>query len=58
MSKTLEQVRALVGRGEVRVSLHGYEELEADGVHVHDIITGLGTAMVVEDYPTYPKGPC
>jgi hypothetical protein len=58
LSKTLEQVRALVERGEVRISLHGYEELEADGVHVHDIINGLGTAVVVEDYPTYPKGPC
>ena len=57
-SKTLEQVRALVGRGEVRVSLHGYEELEADGVRVHDIINGLSAAVVVEDYPTYPKGPC
>ena len=27
LSKTVEQVRALVARGEVRVSLHGYEEL-------------------------------
>ena len=58
MSKTLEQVRALVARGEVRVSLHGYEELAADGVHMHDIIDGLDTAVVVEDYPNYPKGPC
>ncbi len=58
MSKTLEQVRALVARGEVRVSLHGYEELAADGVHVRDIIDGLETAVVVEDYPSYPKGPC
>ncbi len=58
MSKTLEQVRELAARGEVRVSLHGYEELAADGVHVHDIVEGLETAVVVEDYPTYPKGPC
>ena len=58
MSKTLEQVRALVERGEVRVSLHGYEELEADGLRVRDILNGLGGAVVVEDYPTFPKGPC
>jgi hypothetical protein len=58
LSKTLEQVRALVERGEVRVSLHGYEEIAADSVHVHDVIDGLATAVVVEDYPTYPKGPC
>ena len=58
MSKTLEEVRGLVARGEVRVSLHGYEELAADRVEVRDVIDGLETAIVVEDYPTYPKGPC
>ena len=58
MSKTLEQIRALVARGEVRVSVHGYEELAADGIQVRNIIDGLGTAAVIEDYPTYAKGPC
>lgn len=58
MSETLEQVRALVARGEVRVSLHGYEELAADKVRMHEILDGLKTAVVVEDYPDYAKGPC
>jgi hypothetical protein len=58
MSNTLEQIRALVARGDVRVSLHGYDELAADGIGARDIIDGLDTAIVIEDYPTYPKGPC
>ena len=58
MSQTLEQVRALVGRGEVRVSDHGYDELAADRILVRDLIDGLAGAVVVEDYPDYPKGPC
>ena len=58
MSATLEQVQALAVRGEVRVSLHGYEELAADKVRVRDIIDGVATAVVVEDYPDYAKGPC
>ena len=58
MSRTLEQIRALVARAEVRVSLHGYEELAADDIAVRDIIDGLDTAVVIEDYPSYPKGPC
>jgi Domain of unknown function (DUF4258) len=58
LSETLERVRALVVRGEVRVSLHGYEELAADSIGVHDIVEGLSTAVVVEDYPAYTKGPC
>ena len=58
MSNTLEQIRALVARGEVRVSLHGYDELAADDIRARDIIGGLDMAVVIEDYPTYPKGPC
>jgi hypothetical protein len=58
LSEILEQVRVLVARGEVQISLHGYEELAADKVLVHDVITGLAGAIVVEDYPDYAKGPC
>lgn len=58
MSQILAQVRALVARGEVRVSLHGYEELAADNVPVRDIIDGLIGAEAIEEYPNYPKGPC
>jgi len=58
LSATLEEVQALAVRGEVRVSLHGYEELAADQVRVRDIIDGVATAVVVEDYPDYAKGPC
>ena len=58
MSATLEQVRTLVARGDVRVSVHGYEELAEDNIGVHDIVDGLAAAMVIEDYPDYAKGPC
>ena len=42
----------------MRVSVHGYEELAADQILVHDVVEGLATAIAVEDYPTFPKGPC
>jgi len=40
------------------VSAHGYEELAADQLLVHDVVDGLATAVVVEDYPEFSKGPC
>ena len=58
MSPTLERVQALAVRGELRISVHGYDELAADGLLAGDVIAGLTDAVVVEDYPTYPKGPC
>jgi hypothetical protein len=58
LSEFLEKVRALVARGEVLVSAHGYEELAADAISVRDVVDGLNAAVVIEDYPDYPKGPC
>jgi hypothetical protein len=58
LTDTLKQVRALVARREVRVSVHGYEELAVDGIQARDVINGLERAEVVEDYPDYHKGPC
>jgi len=58
LSETLERVRELVAQGAVRVSVHGYEELAADDIHVRDVVGGLSAAVLVEDYPGYAKGPC
>jgi hypothetical protein len=56
LCKILEQVRVLIARGDIRVSLHGYEELAADGIQALDVIDGFNTAVVIEDYPDYPEG--
>ena len=58
MSTTFERIRQLVDEGEVRISEHGYDELAADGILARDVIAGLAYAVVIEDYPNYPKGPC
>ena len=58
MSDTLEKVRGLVSQGEVRISLHGYDQLSADDIPARDAIGGVANSGAVEDYPQYPKGPC
>jgi hypothetical protein len=57
-SETLERIRALVARREVRVSDLGYDELAADGILVREVVAGVDKAQALEDYPEYPKGPC
>ena len=58
MSPIFQAVLALVARQEVVVSDHGYDELAADNIPIHDLLTGVQDATVIEEYPTYHKGPC
>ena len=58
MSTIFDEVRALVQRGEVRVSDHGYEEMSDEDILARDVLAGVFDGVVVEDYPTYAKGPC
>lgn len=54
----MEQVQALADRGELRISLHGYEELAADAIRAEEVVAALRDAIAIADYPAYPKGPC
>lgn len=57
MSKTLEAIKQLVAAGNVRISEHGYDELAEDRIAVRDLLSGVARAILVEDYPSYAKGP-
>ena len=57
MSKTLEEIIELVGRRQILISNHGYDELAADDILVKDIVLGISKAVMIEDYPDYHKGP-
>lgn len=53
-----ENIRKLIQEGDIRVSEHGFDELSADAISVRDVVNGISNAIVIEDYPEYPKGPC
>src|SRR5438045_7887854 len=58
MSQTLEQIQQLIGTGDVQVSTHADEELTKDRISLRELLAGVQSAVVVEDYPNYAKGPC
>ena len=57
MSETLRRVQSLILSGDVRVSDHGYDELDADGILADDALVGIVSAVAVEDYPDRARGP-
>jgi hypothetical protein len=57
LSQTLAIVQGLLKRGEYLVSRHGYRELAADVILLDDILAGIESAVVVEDYPDSRKEP-
>ena len=57
MSTTFDAIKKLAALGQVRISEHGYDELAEDSIPIRDILFGIATAKVVEDYPGFAKGP-
>jgi hypothetical protein len=58
MSDTFKDILKLIRDGDIVVSNHGYDELAEDSLTVREIISSVSDAVVIEDYPVYPKGPC
>jgi hypothetical protein len=58
MSEMLRKIQDLALRKEIKISDHGYDELAEDDIFATDIVEGVTSASIVEDYPDYPKGPC
>jgi hypothetical protein len=58
MNRTFELILDLIGRKEILISDHGYDELAEEDILVGEVLDGASAAVMVEDYPDYPKGPC
>lgn len=57
MSGTLARIRQLVLERKYTLSDHAYEAAQEDGILPLEIINGVHSADVVEDYPDAKRGP-
>jgi hypothetical protein len=57
MSVLLARVQSLAKRGEVGVSRHGLGKMTADDILLDDVVAGVGSAILIEEYPEHAKGP-
>ena len=57
MSETLVKIRELVRQRKVRVSDHGNEETQEDGMNPEFLVDGVESGILIEDYPDAFKGP-
>lgn len=57
MSETLRRVQMLVLGGDYLISDHGFDELAKDAILLGEALSGIATAIAVEDYPDRRRGP-
>ena len=53
-----DKVKRLIAKGKVRVSEHGYDELAEDALSAREVVSGVETSILIEEYPSFEKGPC
>jgi len=58
LSEFLEIICTLISSGDVRISEYGYDELAEDNLTAREVVGGITDAAVIEEYLSYPKGPC
>ena len=58
MCDTFDRIPVLIAEGIVRISGYGCDEIATDGLLARELVEGVETAEVIEDYPNYPEGPC
>jgi hypothetical protein len=58
VSTFFDKILILIEKKEILISDHGYDELGEDNIFIRDIMENVNTAIVIEEYPDYPKGPC
>jgi hypothetical protein len=56
MSALWQKLADLIAAGDVRISEHGYDALADDGLTIDEVLSSVPRAVVIEEYPDYPKG--
>jgi hypothetical protein len=54
----LARVQAQAAAREIRISLHGQDEMLDESVTLQDVLDAIEVGQILEDYPDHRRGPC
>lgn len=54
----LARIRAQATEGSITLTVHGREEMSDDRLTRDDLLEAFAGAQLLENYPSYHKGPC
>jgi len=57
LSETFRQIRQLVNADSIRVSRHAFRRMGQQNIVSDDLLAGIDSALVIEDYPDHFAGP-
>ncbi len=58
VAAVLERVREQVAAEDYRPSIHARVEMASEAISTEDVIEAIAGGRVLENYPTFYKGPC
>jgi hypothetical protein len=58
MDVTLARIRKQAMAGEVRITQHAQEEMDAENITLDKVFMAISNAMILEDYPEHKRGAC
>ena len=58
MDVTLTKIRKQAMAGEVRITQHAQEEMDAEEITLDEVLMAIANSSILEDYPEHKRGSC
>lgn len=57
-TETIARVRSQAYSNQFRLTQHAQQEMVAEAIALDDLLNAIGNAVLLENYPSHPRGAC